>query len=132
MTLPQWWYDELRSLAVRSRQVVLLSALTGALTGLAVAGYEFIVVEVLIDTVLDTPVWAQAVIPVLGLFGGADEFIPAADVERFESQLTEAGVEHELTSYPGAPHSFFDRAQEQFASESEDAWRRLLDFLAAH
>ena len=31
--------------------------------------------------------------------------------------------------YPGAPHSFFDRKQEEFAAESEDAWNRVLAFL---
>jgi carboxymethylenebutenolidase len=31
--------------------------------------------------------------------------------------------------YPGAPHSFFDRKYEQFATESEDAWNRVLAFL---
>ena len=67
MTLPQWWYDELRSLAVRSRQVVLLAAITGAVTGLAVSLYELVVVEVLIDTVLNAPIWAQGLIPVVGL-----------------------------------------------------------------
>ncbi len=67
MTLPQWWYDELRSLAVRSRQVVLLAALTGAATGAAVAAFEFLVVEVMIEKLLSTPVWAQAIIPVCGL-----------------------------------------------------------------
>lgn len=67
MTLPQWWYDELRSLAVQSRQVVLLSALTGAITGMAVAAYEWLVVEVLIESVLSAPVWLQGLIPVVGL-----------------------------------------------------------------
>ena len=31
--------------------------------------------------------------------------------------------------YPGAPHSFFDRKQEQFAEASEDAWSRALAFV---
>jgi carboxymethylenebutenolidase len=31
--------------------------------------------------------------------------------------------------YPGAPHSFFDRKQEEFAVDSEDAWNRVLAFL---
>jgi carboxymethylenebutenolidase len=31
--------------------------------------------------------------------------------------------------YDGAPHSFFDRKQEEFADASEDAWRRTLDFI---
>ena len=33
-------------------------------------------------------------------------------------------VEHEVISYDGAPHSFFDRKQEQFADASADAWQR--------
>jgi carboxymethylenebutenolidase len=31
--------------------------------------------------------------------------------------------------YGGAPHSFFDRKQEQFAAESEDAWNQVLRFI---
>jgi carboxymethylenebutenolidase len=61
--------------------------------------------------------------------GGADEAIPVEDVEEFDRQLTEAGVEHEVKVYDGAPHSFFDRKQEEFADASEDAWRRVLAFL---
>jgi carboxymethylenebutenolidase len=43
--------------------------------------------------------------------------------------LTDAGVEHELVVYDGAPHSFFDRKQEEFAAESADAWSRTLAFI---
>jgi carboxymethylenebutenolidase len=68
--------------------------------------------------------------PVLGLFGGADKAIPEEQIDEFESALSTAGVEHEIHVYPGAPHSFFDRKQEEFATESEDAWRRILRFLA--
>lgn len=68
--------------------------------------------------------------PVLGLFGGADQAIPQADVEAFDAGLDEAGVEHEIHTYPGAPHSFFDKKQEEFAQESEDAWRRVIHWLA--
>jgi carboxymethylenebutenolidase len=70
--------------------------------------------------------------PILGLMGGADQAITAADVAAFEEALTEAGVEHELVTYDGAPHSFFDRRQEDFAEASEDAWRRVLDFIRRH
>src|SRR5439155_339880 len=42
------------------------------------------------------------------------------------------GVEHEIVAYDGAPHSFFDRKQEQFADASSDAWRRTLDFIEQH
>jgi carboxymethylenebutenolidase len=67
--------------------------------------------------------------PVLGLFGGADEAIPAADVDAFDRALDDTGVEHEIHAYPGAPHSFFDRKQAEHAEASEDAWRRTLAFL---
>jgi carboxymethylenebutenolidase len=67
--------------------------------------------------------------PVLGLFGGADEGIPPDQVEAFDSALAEAGVEHEIVTYPGAPHSFFDRRYEEHAEACADAWRRLLAFL---
>jgi carboxymethylenebutenolidase len=70
--------------------------------------------------------------PVLGLMGGADEAIPQADVDAFDEALTQAGVEHELVVYPGAPHSFFDRKQEEFAEASEDAWGRVLAFIERH
>ncbi len=69
--------------------------------------------------------------PVLGLFGGADSSIPAEAVAEFQGALTRAGVDHELVTYPRAPHSFFDRKQEEYAEESADAWRRVLDFIRA-
>jgi carboxymethylenebutenolidase len=67
--------------------------------------------------------------PILGLMGGADEGIPASDVAAFEQALTDAGVEHELVTYEGAPHSFFDRRYEEHAEASEDAWRRVIEFV---
>lgn len=73
----------------------------------------------------------QIRLPVLALFGGADKNIPAADREAFDAGLQRAGVDHEIVTYPGAPHSFFDKKQEEFAAASADAWTRVLDFLAA-
>ena len=67
--------------------------------------------------------------PILGLMGGDDAAIPVEDVDEFDRALDAAGVEHELVVYPGTPHSFFDRKQAEFASESEDAWNRVLGFL---
>ena len=67
--------------------------------------------------------------PILGLMGGADQAITAQDVAAFDAALQEAGVEHELVAYEGAPHSFFDRKQEEFADASDDAWRRVLEFI---
>src|SRR5262249_55784134 len=56
--------------------------------------------------------------PILGLMGGADQAIPPDQVEAFDRALDQAGVEHELVVYDGAPHSFFDRRYEQFAEAS--------------
>jgi carboxymethylenebutenolidase len=67
--------------------------------------------------------------PVLGLFGGADQAIPAEQVSAFDEALDGAQVEHEIVVYPGAPHSFFDRRQAEHATASADAWRRVLSFL---
>jgi carboxymethylenebutenolidase len=78
-----------------------------------------------------TEVADQIKLPVLGLFGEADESISASDRAAFDAGLERAGVEHEIVTYPGAPHSFFDRKQEEFAEASADAWTRVLDFLAA-
>jgi carboxymethylenebutenolidase len=67
--------------------------------------------------------------PILALQGGADQHITAEHNGAFDEALSEAGVEHEVIAYPGAPHSFFDRKQEEFADDSADAWERTLDFI---
>jgi carboxymethylenebutenolidase len=67
--------------------------------------------------------------PILALQAGDDRNITAEDNAAFEAALTEAGVEHELVTYEGAPHSFFDRKQEAFADSSADAWERVLRFI---
>ena len=70
--------------------------------------------------------------PILALQAGADQNIGATDNAAFDEALTSAGVEHEVVTYDGAPHSFFDRSQEQFAAASADAWTRVLAFIEAH
>jgi carboxymethylenebutenolidase len=70
--------------------------------------------------------------PILALQAGADQNITAKDNAAFEQALESAGVEHELVTYEGAPHSFFDRKHEEFAAASEDAWARVLTFLEGH
>jgi carboxymethylenebutenolidase len=75
---------------------------------------------------------ARFTCPVLSLFGGADEGIPQSDVDEFDAACRKAGVKHEFTVYPGAPHSFFDRKQTEFADASADAWRRVQAFVRQH
>jgi carboxymethylenebutenolidase len=67
--------------------------------------------------------------PILALQGGADQAISHEDNVGFEQALSEAGKEYELVEYEGAPHSFFDRKQEEFQDASDDAWRRTLEFI---
>jgi carboxymethylenebutenolidase len=75
---------------------------------------------------------AEMECPVLALQAGDDQHITAADNQAFDEALDDAGVEHEVVSYAGAPHSFFDRKYEEFATQSADAWRRTLEFIAQH
>lgn len=75
---------------------------------------------------------AEMAAPILALQAGDDPGIPVEDSTAFGEALATAGVEHELVVYPGAPHSFFDRKHEQFAADSEDAWKRVLAFVARY
>jgi carboxymethylenebutenolidase len=70
--------------------------------------------------------------PILALQAGDDGNITAEDNAAFAQALTASGVEHEIVTYDGAPHSFFDRKQEAFADASDDAWRRTLAFIDSH
>ena len=70
--------------------------------------------------------------PVLAIYGGEDPGIPPSAVAEFDQALTRAGVQHESVTYDGAPHSFFDRKQTEFADASADAWRKVQAFVKGH
>jgi carboxymethylenebutenolidase len=72
---------------------------------------------------------AEMTAPILALQAGDDANITAEANATFDAALTAAGVEHEVVTYDGAPHSFFDRRYEEFARESDDAWKRVLAFI---
>ncbi len=59
--------QEFRHLVRRSREVVLLAAITGALTGLLVRFFEYVVTEVMLERVLEAPLWFGAIAPGIGL-----------------------------------------------------------------
>jgi carboxymethylenebutenolidase len=73
-------------------------------------------------------------VPVLGLYGAADQGIPNEDVKRFESELKKKNPNVEFVLYPDAPHAFFsdDRPQVYRKEASEDAWKRCLAFFGKH
>lgn len=68
--------------------------------------------------------------PVLGIFGGADQSIPVAQVNAFDAALIEAGVPHEITVYEGQPHAFVQDAEGITAGGVQgEAWNQMLAFL---
>lgn len=73
---------------------------------------------------------AELEAPILGLFGDADEGIPEADVVAFGQALAAAGIPHEIVTYAGAPHGFFEAGRPEFGEASRDAWRRVLEFIS--
>ena len=67
--------------------------------------------------------------PVLAIFGGADDKIPAADRRAYADALAAAGVAHDIVVFDDAPHSFFDRHMSAHQDACADSWRRILHFL---
>jgi len=67
--------------------------------------------------------------PLLILAAGDDRATSRQDNDAFVSSLTKAAKVHDYVVYEGAPHSFFDRAFDQWQSECTDAWVRMLGFI---
>ncbi len=70
--------------------------------------------------------------PLLMLLAGDDKGTPASEFEEFARQVRARGVEVEAHTYPGAPHSFFDRSFAEHREACQDAWRRILEFTGRH
>src|SRR5438552_15779313 len=64
--------------------------------------------------------------PLLLLIAGSDAATSQDDFDRFDQELTDAGVHHKKVVSEGAPHSFFDRSFEQHSAASDDAWPQML------
>ena len=71
-------------------------------------------------------------IPVLGLFGGADQAIPREQVQALDDILDQTGVSHAIHIYDGAPHSFFDRRYAEWKDACDDAWTKIFKFIEMH
>jgi carboxymethylenebutenolidase len=71
--------------------------------------------------------------PVLGLYGGADEGIPAQSIEQMRDALKAAGKQAEIVVYPDAPHGFFADYRPSYRPEAaKDGWKRLLEWFRTH
>lgn len=71
----------------------------------------------------------QFSVPVLGIFGGADPGIPEDQVREFEDRLKKAGKDHEIITYPGAPHGFLRYDGAKHHAAVADALERTFAFL---
>ncbi len=71
--------------------------------------------------------------PMLGLYGGADQSIPIADVRRMEATLRELGKDVTVQVYEGAGHAFANPSGQSYQPQAAgDAWRRTVAFFARH
>jgi carboxymethylenebutenolidase len=71
--------------------------------------------------------------PVLGLYGGKDQGIDAAQVDDMRDALKKAGGKSQLHVYPDAPHAFHADYRPTYRKEpAEDGWRRLLEWFKAN
>ncbi len=69
-------------------------------------------------------------VPLLLFFGGKDDYIPRAEVERIDRTLTELGKPHEVVTYPNVGHAFFRESSAALNKEEvADAWERVQHFL---
>ncbi|CAO4170021.1 Putative carboxymethylenebutenolidase [Methylorubrum aminovorans] len=71
--------------------------------------------------------------PVLGLYGGADQGIPVATIERMKEACRAAGKTCDFVVYPDAPHAFHADYRPSYRAEpAQDGWRRLQDWFRQH
>jgi carboxymethylenebutenolidase len=72
--------------------------------------------------------------PILGLFGGLDQGIPANDVRKFAETLKGMGKKIDVKIYDDAGHAFENPNNKNEpgyrAADAADAWKRTVSFLA--
>ena len=69
--------------------------------------------------------------PVFGIFGEQDQSIPVSQVNGFKLAMDARGIDNQVTIYPGVGHAFVHADNITAPGAAQDAWRELLDFLAA-
>ena len=76
---------------------------------------------------------AELKAPVLGLYGGADDGIPVASVDKMRAALKAAGKPDEIVVYPETPHGFHaDYRPTYRAEQAADGFKKLLAFFKAN
>jgi len=75
----------------------------------------------------------QLKVPVLGLYGGADDGIPMAQIQAMRDALKAAGNPSEIVVYPDTPHGFNADYRPSYRPEqAKDGWKRLLAWFKDH
>lgn len=76
---------------------------------------------------------AELKAPVLGLYGGADQGIPVATIDRMKEACRAAGKTCDFVVYPDAPHAFHADYRPSYRAEpAQDGWKRLQDWFRQH
>jgi carboxymethylenebutenolidase len=71
--------------------------------------------------------------PVLGLYGGKDDGIPLADVEKMQAALAAAKSPSKIVVYPDAPHGFNADYRPSYRPETaKEAWQQCLAWFKSH
>ncbi|MGH9021243.1 MAG: dienelactone hydrolase family protein [Acidimicrobiales bacterium] len=79
------------------------------------------------------PLLANLSCPLLGLFGGDDQYPSPEQVEELRGLLTAHAKEFEFHSYDGAGHAFFSVDRPAYRPEAAtDAWDKIWEFLGRH
>jgi carboxymethylenebutenolidase len=72
-------------------------------------------------------------VPVLGLYGEADQGIPLDTVEQMRAALSRGKSASEIVVYPGAPHGFHADYRPSYRKDAAaSGWKRMLDWFARH
>ena len=78
-------------------------------------------------------VGSKVTVPVLGLYGGKDDNIPAALITQMQDELKKSGSPSTIVVYPDAPHGFFaDYRPSYTKAAAEDAWTRTQAWFKQH
>lgn len=84
--------------------------------------------------------------PVVAAYGGRDKAVGGREAAKLEQALTELSIEHEVTTYPQAGHSFLFPAERSpllkpvmfplqagfVAAAADPAWERIWAWLDSH
>jgi carboxymethylenebutenolidase len=76
---------------------------------------------------------ASLEVPVLGLYGGADQGIPPQSVEQMRAALESGASGSQIVVYEEAPHGFNADYRPSYRKDAAtDGWKRMLAWFKSH